>query len=72
MSRAMSRGSGMGSYCYAAVGRAQNGLFTSQHHWYGRARLVLTHGEASSPENSTRIRTPGSCPAYCGEVGIHT
>ena len=29
MSRAMSRGSGMGSYCYAAVGRAQNGLFTS-------------------------------------------
>ena len=40
-----------------------------QHHWYGRARLVLTHGEASSPENSTRIRTPGSCPAYCGEVG---
>jgi hypothetical protein len=27
------------------VGRAQNGLFNSQHHWYGRARLVLTTWE---------------------------
>src|SRR6185312_15243031 len=43
-----------------------------QHHSYGRARPVLRHGEASNPENSTRIRTPGSCPAYCGEVGIRT
>jgi hypothetical protein len=42
--------------------QAQNGLFTREHYWYGRARLVLTHGKHPAP-TSTRIRAPVNDPA---------
>jgi hypothetical protein len=40
--------------------QAQNGLFTSEHYWYGRARLVLTHGRHPAPKPQPGSELPST------------